>query len=272
MQSRVVAGLFVALLVRSVTADQTYGSGYEPKPPVPFTSAYKNYQILPGTISPDQSYAFLYPKRSVLFDIHNPRLFLAALDPFRILSRVPTGRTLLTANARGYYAASWSRDSSIAIFVAGSRWGPEKVWVLQLRDGKVASRADLTAEVRQQLLPAYRKSHAKPYNDYYDFVFDEDHEDTASWTLDDADHVVIDTVCTTDPKELDPHGWTAEFKGTWDVSDAKFIQQSIARIPPRPDQTLERTADRRDNLFSMTSTLNPEAPLALVSGRSACSR
>jgi hypothetical protein len=54
------------------------------------------------------------------------------------------------------------------------------------------------------------------------------------------------------------------------------------RIPLRPvrkhilrkssNQALERTADRRDNLLLMTSTLNPEAELALVSGRSACSR
>jgi len=54
------------------------------------------------------------------------------------------------------------------------------------------------------------------------------------------------------------------------------------RIPLRPvrkhilrkssNQALQRTADRRVNSFSMTSTLKPEAPLAVVSGRSAWSR
>jgi hypothetical protein len=39
--------------------------------------------------------------------------------------------------------------------------------------------------------------------------------------------------------------------------------------PDRPNQALERTADRRENLLSMTSTLKDDAPLALVSGRSA---
>jgi hypothetical protein len=39
-----------------------------------------------------------------------------------------------------------------------------------------------------------------------------------------------------------------------------------------PNHALERTADRRVNLLLMTSTLNFEAPLAIVSGRSACSR
>ena len=39
-----------------------------------------------------------------------------------------------------------------------------------------------------------------------------------------------------------------------------------------PNQGLERTADRREDLLSMTSTLKAEAELALVSGRSACFR
>ena len=38
------------------------------------------------------------------------------------------------------------------------------------------------------------------------------------------------------------------------------------------NQALERTADQRVNLLSMTSTLKPKAKLPLVSGRSACSR
>jgi len=40
----------------------------------------------------------------------------------------------------------------------------------------------------------------------------------------------------------------------------------------KSNQVLERTADRREDLLSITSTLKHEAPLALVSGRSAWSR
>jgi hypothetical protein len=40
----------------------------------------------------------------------------------------------------------------------------------------------------------------------------------------------------------------------------------------KSNQVLERTADRREDLLSITSTLKLEAPLALVSGRSAWSR
>jgi hypothetical protein len=38
------------------------------------------------------------------------------------------------------------------------------------------------------------------------------------------------------------------------------------------NQALERTADRRENLLSMTSARNPEAQRALGGGRSASSR
>jgi hypothetical protein len=43
-------------------------------------------------------------------------------------------------------------------------------------------------------------------------------------------------------------------------------------LKKRPNQALERTADRCENLLSMISTLNSEAQIAIVSGRSALSR
>lgn len=100
--------------------------------------------------------------------------------------------------------------------------GPEKVWVLQLRDGNIAKETDLTAAVRQQVLPDFKKSHAARYNEYYDFVFDEEREDTAGWKLDDQGHVIIDTMCTTDPKELDAHRWAVCFKGNRDIATGEF--------------------------------------------------
>ena len=39
-----------------------------------------------------------------------------------------------------------------------------------------------------------------------------------------------------------------------------------------PNHAMERTADRRENLFSMIRTSNSEAELGSVSGRSSCSR
>ena len=50
------------------------------------------------------------------------------------------------------------------------------------------------------------------------------------------------------------------------------ISPPVKQFCAPPNKTLERTADRREDSFSMTSILKPEAELALVSGRSACSR
>src|SRR5438105_9533661 len=56
-----------------------------------------------------------------------------------------------------------------------------------------------------------------------------------------------------------------------DVSDVLVRRDDFA-APPTSNQSLEPTADRRENLLSMTSILIPEAQFAVVSGRSACSR
>lgn len=243
MKLLVVLSVF-SLLVGSSSAEQAYGSGYEPKPPVPFPTEFRDYQILPDTISPDQKFAFIYPKRSRLYELENCKLALAALKPFRKLSEIPRGHSNLAENARCYYAASWSKDSSVTVFVAGSRWGPEKVWVVLLRDAKVAKRTDLTNLVRQQVLPDYKKSRARRYNEFYDFVFEEDHQDTANWRLDDRGNVLIDTTCTTDPKELDSQRWAVRFTASWDIAAGKLTEKSLSRIPPRPNQTMQRPAAR----------------------------
>lgn len=240
----------LVLVANSAGANQTYESGLEPKPPIPFPAAYKDYQILPGTVSPDQRCAFIYPKRSRLYEIPKYGLFLVALEPFAVLSQVSLGHSNLAANAHGYYATNWAKDSSTAVFIAGTKWGPERVWVLPLRDGKVAKRMDLTAAVRQQVLADFKKSHARRYNEYYDFVFDSEDRQTVidsktiaerGWDLDDRGHLIIDCTCTTDPKELDPRRWAVRFKGTWDIAAGKFIERALTRLPPRPNQAEHRT-------------------------------
>jgi hypothetical protein len=59
---------------------------------------------------------------------------------------------------------------------------------------------------------------------------------------------------------------TFMFTAHYSDSDSEVIW------PRTPNHALERTADRCDDLLSMTSILKPEAQLALVSGGSACSR
>lgn len=55
-----------------------YSSNQVPESPEPFPAIYQNYQILPGTVSPNQQYALIYPKRSLLYDLQDYGLFLVA--------------------------------------------------------------------------------------------------------------------------------------------------------------------------------------------------
>jgi hypothetical protein len=59
-------------------------------------------------------------------------------------------------------------------------------------------------------------------------------------------------------------------QGSW--KKIPRVRHSKPWIPHRPKQALERTADRREDLLSMISILKPAAQLAVVSGRSSCSR
>jgi hypothetical protein len=275
MKPPLVFCVVLSLVTRGFAAEQTYDSGFEPRPPVPFPAAYQDYQLLPGTISPDRRHAFIYPKRSLLYKLPNYGLFLGALAPFAVLSRIPLGHSNLTGNAHGYYAANWASDSSTAVFIAGSKWGPEKVWLLPLRDGKVAKRVDLTEAVRQQVLPDFKKSRAERYNEYYDFIFDSEDRQTVidsetlaerGWDLDNRGHVMIDCTCTTDPKELNPHRWAVRFKGTWDIVNAKFIQKEFTRTPPGPNRAMQPTAGRSDVALHFMKRRSSQATLALTSG------
>jgi hypothetical protein len=74
------------LIATALAQQQTYDAGFEPKAPSPFPPEFVDYQVLPNTISPDQRYAFLYPKRSRLYKLTERRLYVAALEPFRVLS------------------------------------------------------------------------------------------------------------------------------------------------------------------------------------------
>ena len=109
------------------TPASRYSEGEEPILPEPLPAAYRDYQVLPGTFSPDEHYALLYPKRSRLYSLDDYGLYLVTFHPFRVLSRLPLGHSNLCLNARCDYVCRWAADSSVVVMVAGGRWGAERV-------------------------------------------------------------------------------------------------------------------------------------------------
>jgi hypothetical protein len=206
-------------------SDDSYRSGYEPPLPEPFPAAYKDYQILPGTVSPNGKLTLIYPKRSVLRDLDDSGLYLAQLKPFAIIIELPCVN--ITWN-HGDYSSEWAKDGTALIFEELSKWGPDRVSLVPVQDGKAGKIVDLAAEVRNKMKPFFTKSHAARFNDDRDYIFDADHPDR--WHPGNG-KVEIDCTCTTDPKSLEPKGWTATFEGTWDIVRGRFLDCKVRRLP-----------------------------------------
>jgi hypothetical protein len=198
-----------------------------PKPPAPFPAEYKDYQILPDTISPNDKFALIYPNREVVVEMKKPRLYAVELKPFRIVTEIPLGYGLLTTG-HGSYAAEWSKDSSTALLIEGGKWGPEKVLIISVAGEKPAKPLDLSAEVRKLLQPDFAKAKPEHFNEFFDYIFETD--DAEKWKLTDKNTVTIHCTCTTDPKGLSKHPWTAHFQGTWDFAKGAFSEKKFGRV------------------------------------------
>jgi len=124
--------------------NEDYSNGVipTPTPPCPFPEQFKDYQILPSSISPDKQYALIYQKRSVLYDLKEYSLYLVHLNPFRILTAIPLRYSNLAGNAHGSYAVNWSKDSLAVVMVEGRKWGADKVFLTTIRNGNVGSITD----------------------------------------------------------------------------------------------------------------------------------
>jgi hypothetical protein len=220
--------LVSALLVATrVKADESYRSGYEPPVPEAFPQAYKDYQILPGTISPDGKLALIYPKRSVLGTpdkLDGAGLYLAQLKPFAIIVELEYDNICFN---HGGYDSDWAKDGTAFVFEEMSKWGPDRVSLVPIQNGKAGKILDLTAEVRKKVKPYFSKAHEERYNDYYDYIFDAD--ETNRWHPING-KVEIDVTCTTEPRPA-AKKWTAKFEGTWDIGKGRFLHFKVQNVP-----------------------------------------
>ena len=223
------------LFLRAEEGD-TYDEGYEPNPPAPFPVEFKNFQILPESISPDAVCGLIYPKHSVLFDMKATPLYLVQLNPFSVMKQL-----LPDANLSGNHASydvKWAENSSLVMITEGGKWGPHRVVIAQVLKGKAGKVTDLTAEIRKQLQPYYEKAKAKAgrYNDYFDYIFDSDSPE--GWRINNhGTQIDIWCTCTTDPKPPRGGAWVADFEGLWDISKNHFLQSKVTAqiLPPDKD-------------------------------------
>jgi hypothetical protein len=193
----------------------------------------KDYLIAASTISPDKKFAVIYPTLEAYEaaeKANHPehiKDYVVALQPFTILGELQTKYPYFQNQNHGGISAEWSDESSVALITLDGKWGPHDVFLLEFRDGKLARTTNVLAKAHDLLLPDYRKSKAEPYNDNFDFIFDD--EDGPVFKLDGANRVIINGNATTDPKGISKHRWSAQLKAVWNIAQAKFTEQQITR-------------------------------------------
>ena len=193
----------------------------------------KNYLITGSTISPDKKFAVIYPTlqaEEAADSANNPegiKDHIVALQPFTILGELQTKYPYFQNESHGGISAEWSADSSVALITLDGKWGPHDVFLLEFRDSKLARTTNVLAKAHDRLLPDYRKSKAEPYNDIFDFIFDD--EDGPVFELDGNNRVLIDGEAMTDPKGLSNHKWSAHLKAVWNIAQAKFTEEKVTR-------------------------------------------
>jgi hypothetical protein len=191
----------------------------------------KDYLIARSTISPDKKFAVIYPtleaEEAAENANHQERVkdCIVALQPFTVLGELQTKYPYFQNQNHGGISAEWSADSSVALITLDGKWGPHDVLLLEFRDGKVARTTNILAKAHNLLLPDYRKSKAEPYNDNFDFIFDD--EEGPIFKLEGTNRVVIDGDAMTDPKGISHRRWAAHLKAVWNIPEAKFTSKKV---------------------------------------------
>jgi hypothetical protein len=196
----------------------------------------KDYLVARNTISPDKKLAVIYPTleaEEAADDANHPERikdYIVSLQPFALTKPLDTKWPYFQHESNGGISAQWSDDSSIALITLDSKWGPQDVFLVEFRDGKVNRITNILHKAHDLLLPNYRRAKAKPYNDNFDFVFVED----TTFKLEGTTRVLIDGSAETSPNITDDvlrssdRAWRGHVEAVWDIAQAKFTSEEVS--------------------------------------------
>jgi hypothetical protein len=196
----------------------------------------KNYLIAASVSSPDKKCAVIYPtleaEEAAENANHPERIkdYVVSLQPFTILGELQTKYPYFQHESNGGISAQWSDDNSIALITLDSKWGPQDVFLVEFRDGKVSRITNILRKAHDLLLPNYRKAKAERYNDNFDFIFVED----TTFKLEGTRRVLIDGSAETSPNITDDvlrsseRAWRGHVEAIWDIAQAKFTSKKVS--------------------------------------------
>jgi len=202
-KSVILAVTGVALNIGGVLAAETSEEDSAAGLPAAYA---KNYLVARSTMSPDKKFAVIYPTLD-FSESKEAKDMLVALNPFRVLAKLPAADLYFQHRSHGGISAEWAKDASVALITLDSKWGPGDVFVVELSDDKVKRVTNLEQKLRQLVSPRYKSAKKKPesYNDTYDFIFEQG--DNVPCTLEGNKMVKVDVTATNDPKGISDRPW-----------------------------------------------------------------
>ena len=194
----------------------------------------KNYLVAKATVSRDEKFAVIYPTLDFSESKEAKDLFVA-LKPFKVLAPLPAQEPYSQNQSHGGVSADWSEDGNAALVTLDGKWGPRDVFLVELAAEKVKRITNLLDKARELVSPSFRATKPKPerYNDYYEFIFEE--EEGGACAFEGKDLVKVYTKVTNDPKGDTKRPWRMLVDAKWDIAQAKFTSSKITKAKKGDD-------------------------------------
>ncbi|MEP6821597.1 MAG: hypothetical protein ABI946_04530 [Chthoniobacterales bacterium] len=222
--------LFLAVASLIAQDDETPADNSDGLP-----TEYADFLVSHETLSPDGKMAVIYPKLEVCEDDSDTpaaatrcQNYLVQLQPFQILTKIATDSPHFQSKSHGGLSIAWAQDQSAVLVTVEGKWGPDDIFLYQLSAGKVIQSTNFLRKVHDLLAPSFKKSRPSEYNDNFDFIFENDEEQTPLCQFTDPSHIRVKGYATNDPKGIADKPWHADIAATWDVTKEKFTSQKIS--------------------------------------------
>src|SRR4029077_20810365 len=104
----------------------------------------KNYLVARSTVSPDKKFAVIYPTLEAekaadkASDAERIKDYIVALQPFTIIKALDTKVPYFQHESKMGLSAEWPDDSAVGLITLDGWWGPQDVFLVEFRDGKLS--------------------------------------------------------------------------------------------------------------------------------------
>jgi hypothetical protein len=220
----------VAILLGVFSADAQPPSPVVSHVPPDTSQVPKEYEVGDDTISPDGSFALLYPVRNDTSDDALPQNVLVRLKPYAVLKVIEGAYGPYRQGMRGAPEAMWNGNSSLVAIWNAMKWGHENLIVCEIENARVRRVQKIWPQVVKLFDRDFRQRFLRKYpneSDNYTFVSDREEKELEFR----GRKLWLDIFAENKPNLAPGPHWTAELEAVWDLDKQKF-----AKVEFRPGE------------------------------------